>query len=204
MLNTWYDRLSELPADSELDRAFWEQVMAVKAAVNKELENQRAAKTLGGNLQAEVTLYADSALASQLQKLGGELRFVLITSGVAIAPLEQAPADAVESELPGLKLTVSRSAAPKCGRCWHHREDVGRNRRIRRSAAAAWRTSKARARCVTMRDRTRLPAIPGARGASWPPLWEAAPVPDGLAAFTTSLWIARPRGDSPAPIGALA
>ncbi|WP_434456885.1 isoleucine--tRNA ligase [Stutzerimonas urumqiensis] len=125
MLNTWYDRLAELPADAPLDRSFWEQVMAVKAAVNKELENQRAAKAIGGNLQAEVTLYADASLADQLRKLEGELRFVLITSAASIAPLEHAPATAVQSELPGLKLSVRKSDDPKCGRCWHHRADVG-------------------------------------------------------------------------------
>lgn len=125
MLNTWYDRLAELPADAPLDRSFWEQVMAVKAAVNKELENQRAAKAIGGNLQAEVTLYADASLADQLRKLEGELRFVLITSAASIAPLEQAPATAVQSELPSLKLSVRKSDDPKCGRCWHHRADVG-------------------------------------------------------------------------------
>ncbi|WP_120996757.1 isoleucine--tRNA ligase [Stutzerimonas urumqiensis] len=127
MLNTWYDRLAELPADAPLDRSFWEQVMAVKAAVNKELEKQRAAKAIGGNLQAEVTLYADASLADQLRKLEGELRFVLITSAASIAPLEQAPATAVQSELPGLKLSVRKSDDPKCGRCWHHRADVGQH-----------------------------------------------------------------------------
>ena len=55
--------------------------MAVKAAVNKELENQRNAKVIGGNLQAEVTLYAEDALVTELAK-GNELRFVLITSAV--------------------------------------------------------------------------------------------------------------------------
>ncbi|KAF1056571.1 MAG: Isoleucine--tRNA ligase [Pseudomonas delhiensis] len=125
MLSTWYDGLSELPADAELGRAYWEQVMAAKAAVNKELENQRTAKTIGGNLQAEVTLYAEDSLAELLAKLGDELRFVLITSTAAIAPLSAALASAVDSELPGLKLQVVKSAHAKCGRCWHHRADVG-------------------------------------------------------------------------------
>jgi len=93
--------------------------------VNKELENQRAAKTIGGNLQAEVTLYAEGALAAELAKLGNELRFVLITSAVDIAPLAQAPAEAVESELAGLKLVVRKTGHSKCGRCWHHLPDVG-------------------------------------------------------------------------------
>jgi isoleucyl-tRNA synthetase len=125
MLNTWYQGLSEMPQDIELDRAYWERVMAVKVAVNKELENLRAAKALGGNLQAEVTLYAEEALAADLAKLGNELRFVLITSKAAVAPLLQAPADAVATELSGLKLKVVKSTFSKCARCWHFIETVG-------------------------------------------------------------------------------
>ncbi|UVE18489.1 isoleucine--tRNA ligase [Pseudomonas sp. LS44] len=127
MLNTWYEGLSALPQGFELDRAFWEQVMAVKTAVNKELENQRAAKLIGGNLQAEVTLFVEEALATQLAKLGDELRFVLITSTATLAPLSAAPDDAVATELPTLKLKVVKSGHVKCGRCWHHRADVGVN-----------------------------------------------------------------------------
>jgi isoleucyl-tRNA synthetase len=39
----------------------------------------------------------------------------------------EAPADAVLTELEGANVWVSAevSAAPKCVRCWHHREDVG-------------------------------------------------------------------------------
>jgi len=127
MLNGWYAGLSEMPADLELDRAFWERAMAVKTAVNKELENLRAAKAIGGNLQAEVTLYAEDALAADLAKLSNELRFVLITSTATVAPLASAPEDAVATEVPGLKLRVLKSAHSKCGRCWHHREDVGQH-----------------------------------------------------------------------------
>jgi isoleucyl-tRNA synthetase len=125
MLNTWYEGLSEMPADFELDRAYWERVMAVKVAVNKEMENLRAAKAIGGNLQAEVTLYAEDSLVSDLSKLSNELRFVLITSTASVAPLLDAPADAVVTEVAGLKLKVVKSGHAKCARCWHHREDVG-------------------------------------------------------------------------------
>jgi len=127
MLNGWYDGLSELPDGFELDRAFWERVMAVKVAVNKEMENLRAAKAIGGNLQAEVTLFAEESLISDLSKLGDELRFVLITSTATLAPLPSAPSDAVDTDVSGLKLKVLKSAHAKCGRCWHHREDVGVN-----------------------------------------------------------------------------
>ncbi len=127
MLNGWYQGLSELPQDFELSREFWERVMAVKVAVNKEMEGLRAAKAIGGNLQAEVTLYGEDSLIADLNKLSNELRFVLITSTAALAPLVDAPADAVDTEVPGLKLKIVKSAHPKCGRCWHHREDVGVN-----------------------------------------------------------------------------
>ena len=127
MLNTWYQALSELPEGFELDRAYWERVMAVKVAVNKEMENLRAAKAIGGNLQAEVTLYAEDALVADLSKLGNELRFVLITSTASVAPFVSAPADAVVTEVAGLKLKVVKSGHAKCARCWHHREDVGIN-----------------------------------------------------------------------------
>lgn len=125
ILNTWYAGLSRLPADSQLSSAYWTELMAVKDAVNKELENQRNAKKIGGNLQAEVTLYADEQLAEQLQRLGDELRFVLITSTAQVADLAQAPADAVDTELDGLKLQIVKSEEAKCARCWHHRADVG-------------------------------------------------------------------------------
>ncbi|MFJ4056732.1 isoleucine--tRNA ligase [Pseudomonas sp. NPDC089743] len=125
MLNGWYQGLTELPEGTELDRAYWDRVMAVKAAVNKELENQRAAKVIGGNLQAEVTLFAEEGLSADLGKLGDELRFVLITSAASVVPFAQAPADAVATEVEGLKLKVVKSGHTKCGRCWHFRADVG-------------------------------------------------------------------------------
>ncbi|RMO97151.1 Isoleucine--tRNA ligase [Pseudomonas viridiflava] len=127
MLNTWYEGLTEMPADFEMDRAYWERIMAVKTSVNKEMENLRAAKAIGGNLQAEVTLYAEDSLVADLSKLSNELRFVLITSTASVAPLVSAPVDAVVTEVAGLKLKVLKSSHAKCARCWHHREDVGVN-----------------------------------------------------------------------------
>jgi len=125
MLNTWYAGLAVLPEDAALGRAYWAEVMDVKVAVNKELENMRAAKAIGGSLQAEVTLFAEDALASKLARLGNELRFVLITSTAQVQPLSAATESAVATEVPGLKLQIARSGHAKCARCWHHRADVG-------------------------------------------------------------------------------
>jgi len=123
-LVTWYQDLAELSDTEALNREFWAQLMQVKTAVNKQLEAQRSEGNVGGSLEAEVTLYCDDQLAAALNQLGDELRFVLLTSQVALAPLADAK-DAADTELEGLKVAVVRSEHKKCGRCWHHREDVG-------------------------------------------------------------------------------
>ena len=105
--------------------AFWNQVMAVKTAVNKELEVKRAEKTVGSGLSAEVDLYCDGQLLELLQRLGEELRFVLIVSRASVVPLNEAPDSASETEETGLLLDIVPSTHEKCERCWHHRPDVG-------------------------------------------------------------------------------
>jgi isoleucyl-tRNA synthetase len=59
--------------------------------------------------------------------LGDELRFVLIVSAATVEPEASASAEAVETEVEGLKVLVSPSESEKCVRCWHHRPDVGSN-----------------------------------------------------------------------------
>ncbi|MGL6215113.1 isoleucine--tRNA ligase [Billgrantia desiderata] len=127
LLETYYDGLSTLAPDAELGREFWEQVLEVKQAVNKCLEDARKAKVIKGSLAAEVTLFVDEALGSTLAKLGEELRFVMLTSEVRLAPLAEGQnvEDAEATELAGLKVAVAASPHQKCERCWHHREDVG-------------------------------------------------------------------------------
>ena len=41
--------------------------------------------------------------------------------------MAQAPADAAQTDVTGLKVTAVASGYAKCARCWHHREDVGRD-----------------------------------------------------------------------------
>ncbi|MDT0501743.1 MULTISPECIES: isoleucine--tRNA ligase [unclassified Halomonas] len=127
LLEEYYTGLETLADDAEMGRDFWEQVLNVKQAVNKCLEDARNAKAIKGSLAAEVTLYVDDALHATLAKLGDELRFVMLTSEVRLAPLAEgeAPEGAEATELEGLKVAVNESPNQKCERCWHHREDVG-------------------------------------------------------------------------------
>lgn len=120
----WYD----IPqAKAQLDSAFWQQVMDVKTAVNKEMEVQRAEKKVGASLSCEVQLFVDDNLQQLLAQLGDELRFVLICSKAQLLPIASADDGHAATEIDGLKLIVKASEEAKCERCWHFRDDVGAN-----------------------------------------------------------------------------
>ena len=124
-LETWYEGLFPLDADSSMNHAFWDKVIEVRTAVSKELEHARTQSNIGGSLTAEITLYADGEVFKVLDQLRSELQFVFITSKATLIPLSDAPTDALSTDLTELKLQVSASEHEKCVRCWHQREDVG-------------------------------------------------------------------------------
>jgi len=93
--------------------AKWARVRAIRDEVNKAIESLRSEGRVGASLQAEVRLGAAEEDRALLASLGEDLRFVMITSRVV---LEAAEALAVD---------VEPSAATKCERCWHYRDDVG-------------------------------------------------------------------------------
>ncbi|MEM8180767.1 isoleucine--tRNA ligase [Morganella morganii subsp. sibonii] len=123
----WYDGLFGLNAQESMNDDYWATLLAVRGEVNKVLEQARADKLIGGSLEAAVTLYADDALAAQLNSLGNELRFVLLTSQADVKPLSAAPESAVNSELAGLRIGFGKAEGSKCPRCWHYATDIGQD-----------------------------------------------------------------------------
>ncbi|MDP1533135.1 MAG: class I tRNA ligase family protein, partial [Rubrivivax sp.] len=93
--------------------AKWARIRELRDAVNKEIEAVRSAGAVGSSLQAQVVIHADAADHALLATLGEALKFVLITSAATLQP-----GDATRFE-------VTPSAATKCERCWHWRDDVG-------------------------------------------------------------------------------
>ncbi len=123
-LATWH----ELPPATGVDQGLWQTLLKVRESVKKELEFLRMMGSIGSPLDAEVDLYCDPELANKLRPLGEELRFLFITSYARTHAADQRPADAKASEeLPGLWAVAHASTHTKCVRCWHHREDVGKN-----------------------------------------------------------------------------
>ncbi|OOS01432.1 isoleucine--tRNA ligase [Canicola haemoglobinophilus] len=121
----FYDGLFELGDSDKLDDAYWQQLLKVRAEVNRVLEQARNDKLIGAGLEAKVTVYANDEIRPLLEQLGNELRFVLITSQAIVKPLSEA--DVVEGELVGLAVKVERTEGEKCPRCWHFSTDIGTN-----------------------------------------------------------------------------
>lgn len=124
-MEEFYNGLFALADDEAMNDAYWQEVLKVRAEVNRVLEQARNDKVIGAALAAEVTLYANPHYSNLLAKLGDELRFVLITSKAEVKPL--ADADVAEGELSGLAVKVVASQAEKCPRCWHYSDTVGQN-----------------------------------------------------------------------------
>jgi isoleucyl-tRNA synthetase len=112
--HTWHG-LPAVPDPAAL-LARWRELRAVKAEVQKELENVRVAGRIGSSLAAEVEIRAAGARYDELARLGDDLRFVMLTSQATVA---RAGSEAEQ----GVVATPSGHA--KCERCWHYRADVG-------------------------------------------------------------------------------
>ncbi|MBL4827313.1 MAG: class I tRNA ligase family protein, partial [Spongiibacteraceae bacterium] len=125
-LSQWYQDLPVLADNALLGYGYWQTIMKVKSAVNKVLETKRKEGLIGATLEAQVTLYCSGELQQQLQQLGDELRFAMITSSAEVKPMDSSIA-ALSTDIDGLEITVTKSEHKKCDRCWHYREDVGVN-----------------------------------------------------------------------------
>jgi isoleucyl-tRNA synthetase len=110
-----YATLPEVPDEAALIER-WTALRAIRADVQKRLEELREKGAIGSSLQAEVELRTNGAKAALLQSLGNDLRFVLITSQATVTPVAGEAEEAI---------IVRPSAAIKCERCWHWRTDVG-------------------------------------------------------------------------------
>jgi isoleucyl-tRNA synthetase len=105
----------------------WEELAKVRSAVLAKLEEARNAKSIGGSLEAKVSLYSRlPELQNTLKSYAQQLPALFIVSQVQI--LEAAPVapDVGES---GLAVRIDKAEGQKCERCWNYSTHVGENAR---------------------------------------------------------------------------
>ncbi|MFB9124439.1 isoleucine--tRNA ligase [Paraburkholderia dipogonis] len=93
----------------------WKRIREIRDFVNKEIEAVRSDGKVGSSLQVMLTIAAEPADLALLESLGDDLRFVMLTSNIKLVMATK------------LATQVAPSGATKCDRCWHWRDDVGRD-----------------------------------------------------------------------------
>ncbi|MFZ3081159.1 isoleucine--tRNA ligase [Rhodoferax ferrireducens] len=107
------DTYVELDAPDTALLAKWTRIREIRDAVNKEIEALRADGKVGSSLQANVALTVNSDDYALLLSLGGDLKFVFITSAIELIAGDT------------LSIRASASNGIKCERCWHYVDDIG-------------------------------------------------------------------------------
>ena len=110
------DELTAGFTDSQRSRLRnWDELIAVRDVVLKQLEVARQEKFIGAPLEALVRLKAGDKLYPLLDEYLNDLPGLFIVSQVA---LERAPGDELSVE-------IERAQGEKCERCWKYTTDVG-------------------------------------------------------------------------------
>ncbi len=98
----------------------WEKLLAYRTRVQGELEVCRRDKLIGSSLEAHVRIEAGLEAHQFLTAYVGDLSTIFIVSRVTLASGEIGASD--------IRITVEKSAAAKCERCWNYRDAVGKDR----------------------------------------------------------------------------
>ncbi|MCG8379008.1 MAG: class I tRNA ligase family protein, partial [Proteobacteria bacterium] len=116
-LEDWYQLEIEVNRDRLL---YWQSIISVRDEINKKLEQLRVDGEIGSPLDAEVDIYCNGEIYQQLENLGDELRFILITSYARVNAEKDRTDEAKETDIKGLYVYATPSKHEKCIRCWHH------------------------------------------------------------------------------------
>ncbi|MDP3090157.1 MAG: isoleucine--tRNA ligase [Nitrospira sp.] len=102
--------------DAEL-AARWETLLGYRSQVQGVLEASRRDKVIGSSLEAHVQLEADAKAYQFLKPYEKDLGTIFIVSKVTLSQGAAGQA--------GIQVSVAKSSAGKCERCWNYREAVG-------------------------------------------------------------------------------
>ena len=110
--------------DPELSRR-WEDIIGVRKETSRALELARKEKKIGHSLDAAVTLALPPEIFDKLSPYKDQFRSIFIVSSVELLKGGELEGGIDSEMIPGLKIKVTASDAPKCERCWIHDPTVG-------------------------------------------------------------------------------
>jgi len=110
------------------ERDAWEELARVRSAVLVKLEEARNVKSIGGALEAKVSLYSSRPkLQNILKSYARQLPALFIVSQVDV--LDSAPVSSNGGETADLAVLIGKADGAKCERCWNYSTHVGENSR---------------------------------------------------------------------------
>ena len=108
----------------------WTEILEIKKAVSKSLEEKRVDNIIGSSLEADVTIYCSNELYNILSKLGKELKFIFITSNAYLKNInEKENSKLISINNHDIFIEIVKSENCKCERCWHKCASVGINKK---------------------------------------------------------------------------
>jgi len=99
----------------------WDRLLDIRTTVQAALEEQRRNKVIGSSLEAVVEIQAKTETYRFLKPYEAGLSMIFIVSDTRLVEVHHLP------ERPDFLVTVAKSTAKKCERCWNYREAVGTN-----------------------------------------------------------------------------
>jgi isoleucyl-tRNA synthetase len=105
--------------------ARWKQLLKIRNAVTKALEEARVQKLIGHSLDAAVTIYCDEDIYDVLAPYEDALRTVFIVSRANLEKGDKPAAAFGSNDIKGLSILVEAATDDKCERCWIHDASVG-------------------------------------------------------------------------------
>jgi isoleucyl-tRNA synthetase len=113
------------PPRADSDDSDWNTLLEVRDAVNAVIEPLRAAKIVATTAEVDVVIRARAHRLGFLEARKDELGSFLMVASVTLDPSPlAADGDGGSGDSP-YGVTATRTAYPKCARCWTYRPDVG-------------------------------------------------------------------------------
>jgi isoleucyl-tRNA synthetase len=116
LLHLWHDLPSQ--PDEQVLISRWARVRELRSRVQRSLEDTRAKGEIGSSLAAVVEMRVNAEDYTLLKSIGDDLRLVMITSEAHALQVQDSAEELI---------AVTPSVHPKCERCWHYRQDIGRS-----------------------------------------------------------------------------